>query len=202
MMPAAPVRIRWVAVWKLVAPPTITGTSRFAMKDLRFSGSPPRSTCSADTMVPWITSRSMPARITRCASSAAFCGDTRAATVDPPSLTAAIAAASRSSSIGAAYARCNAAVAASGSSESLATRTISSITASGSACRAHSPSALITPRPPARPTSIAIAGDATASDESMTNGIPKRYASICHAVETSADDRVRRDGTMAISARS
>jgi len=61
---------------------------------------------------------------------------------------------------------------------------------------------LRTPRPPARPTPIAVSGLTTASDGLVISGMSKRKASICQAVETSSTSRVRRDGTIETSSRS
>ena len=48
---------------------------------------------------------------------------------------------------------------------------------------------------------FAVSGDTTASDGAATNGSSKTCASICHAVDTCADARVRRVGTRATSFR-
>ncbi len=111
------------------------------MNDLRFSASPPRCTCSADTIVPWMTSNSTPAAITGAASDAAFCGETRTETVPPPAFSVPIASPSRSIDTGAEYASCSIRISSSGSASSSAAPTISSMTDCGSACRAHNPSA-------------------------------------------------------------
>ena len=52
-----------------------------------------------------------------------------------------------------------------------------------------------------RSTSTAVSGETTASDGAATNGSSKVCASICQAVETTAEPRVRRVGTSAISSR-
>ena len=70
------------------------------MNDLRFSASPLCWTCSAETMVPWMTSNSTPAAIAGPASAMAFCGDSRTATVPPPARSSPIASVSRSSDTG------------------------------------------------------------------------------------------------------
>ena len=49
---------------------------------------------------------------------------------------------------------------------------------------------------------MANSTDANASVGWLMTGISNRYASSCHAVDTSLDDRVRRDGTMAMSSSS
>ena len=53
----------------------MTGTSRSAMKSLRLSASPEVVTCSAETIVPWMTSRSTPAASTAGASCRVCCGE-------------------------------------------------------------------------------------------------------------------------------
>ncbi len=58
---AAPVRIRWRAVWYEAQPPTMTGIGSEAMNSFRLSVSPFEETCSAETTVPWMTRMSRPA---------------------------------------------------------------------------------------------------------------------------------------------
>ena len=55
------------------------------MNCLRFSASPCDVTCSALTMVPWMTSRSTPAASAVGASCSVCCGETRTAVVTPES---------------------------------------------------------------------------------------------------------------------
>src|SRR3954447_19936603 len=71
----------------------------------------------------------------------------------------------------------------------------------GSSYRVQRPSRLSTPRPPCRPSAIAVSGDITESIGAARIGRAKREASICHAVETSSGSRVRRLGTMAMSSK-
>ncbi|SKS90913.1 Uncharacterised protein [Mycobacteroides abscessus subsp. abscessus] len=125
-------------------------------------------------MVPWMTSRSMPAAIRCGVSSCAFCGLTRTAVVTPAPRTSAMAAANRSGSIGAECNCCNRRIAAEGSGSFCATSTTSAIRASTSACRPHSPSPLMTPSPPALPSSMAKRGETRASVGCATTGISKR----------------------------
>ena len=47
------------------------------MNDFRFSADPLAWTCSAETMVPWMISSSMPAAMAGPASTEAFCGESR-----------------------------------------------------------------------------------------------------------------------------
>ena len=61
----------------------------------------------------------------------------------------------------------------SGSSVAAASTTWA-IAPSASACRAHRPSPLSTPRPPSLPTRTAFAGDTTASVGWVTSGISNR----------------------------
>ena len=71
----------------------MTGTSNSEMNVLRLSGSSsPWATCSAEMIVPWMTSRSMPARTRSGVSTRAFCGLTRTAVVTPASRIRATAA--------------------------------------------------------------------------------------------------------------
>ncbi len=70
------------------------------MNCLRLSGSARPDTCSADTVVPRITNRSTPASMTALWNWAVRCGDSRAATVTPASLTSAIRRPISSSLIG------------------------------------------------------------------------------------------------------
>ena len=49
---------------------------------------------------------------------------------------------------------------------------------------------------------MANSADTSASVGWLTTGISNRYASSCQAVDTSCDDRVRRDGTMLMSSSS
>ena len=72
------------------------------MNDLRFSARPSARTCSAEMIVPWMTSSSTPAAMTGPASAAAFCGDSRTATVPPPSRRLWMASVSRSIETGSA----------------------------------------------------------------------------------------------------
>ena len=172
------------------------------MNRLRFSGSPSRATCSAETIVPCTISTSTPAASRSGVSSSACCGLTRAATVTPESLIRLTAWASSSGRIGAACSCCSSRIGTSGSSVSSAARTTSASRCSTSACRAHRPSALSTPSPPSSPMRTAVAGDTTASVGCVTSGMSNRYASICQDSETSLDERVRRDGTISMSSRS
>ena len=55
------------------------------MNSLRLSASPPVVTCSAETIVPWMTSRSTPALRIAGASCTVCCGETRTAVVTPAS---------------------------------------------------------------------------------------------------------------------
>ena len=57
------------------------------MNVLRFSGgcAADPDTCSADTIVPWMTSRSTPAERIAGASVSVCCGDTRTAVIAPVS---------------------------------------------------------------------------------------------------------------------
>src|SRR5256885_1018437 len=66
----------------------------------------------------------------------------------------------------------------------------------GSSYRAHSPSPLRTARPPRRSTSTAVDGDTTASEGAATSGRSKVCASICQAVDTTDDPRVRHVAVM------
>jgi hypothetical protein len=50
-----------------------------------------------------------------------------------------------------------------------------------------------------RPNAIAVSGDITESMGAANTGMSKRYASICHATDTSSGSRVRRLGTIAMS---
>src|SRR5205085_6636655 len=58
-----------------------------------------------------------------------------------------------------------------------------------------------TPRPPRRPSAMAVAGLIVASEGWATQGILNGYASSCQFVETSSTSRVRRVGTIAMSSR-
>ena len=55
------------------------------MNSLRLSGSSVVDTCSAETSVPWMTRMSTPASRITGASASVCCGETRTATVTPPS---------------------------------------------------------------------------------------------------------------------
>jgi hypothetical protein len=55
------------------------------MNSLRFNGSSLVDTCSAETSVPWMMRMSTPASRITGASDRVCCGDTRTATVTPPS---------------------------------------------------------------------------------------------------------------------
>ena len=72
--------------------PATTGMSSSEMNVLRFSGSPSLATRSAEMMVPWMTSRSIPAATSAGVSACAFCGLTRTAVVTPASRMRATAA--------------------------------------------------------------------------------------------------------------
>ena len=85
------------------------------MKVLRLSGSPSLATRSAETIVPWMTSRSTPAATSPGVNAWAFCGLTRTAVVTPASRMRATAAASNSGSSGAACSCCSSRMAADGS---------------------------------------------------------------------------------------
>ena len=155
MTPAAPVRIRCSAVRWSSTPPATTGTSSSEMKVLRFSGSPSCATRSAEMMVPWMTSRSIPAATSAGVSACAFCGLTRTAVVTPASRIRATAAPSRSGSSGAECNCCSSRIAADGSGSFSAASITWAILASTSACLPIRPSPLSTPRPPMRPSSMA-----------------------------------------------
>ena len=83
--PAAPVRIRCNAAWYDAHPPTITGMSSSRTKRFRFNGSTVFETCSADTTVPWITSRSSSAAMIASASFSVRWGVTLAHDTTPAS---------------------------------------------------------------------------------------------------------------------
>ena len=72
------------------------------MKSLRLSGSTRRVTCSADTTVPWMTSRSGSARRMCSARPRVRCGVTATATVIPEALSSRIRASTSSGCTGAA----------------------------------------------------------------------------------------------------
>ena len=169
------------------------------MNVFRFSGSPSWATRSAEMIVPWMTSRSSPALASAGVNARAFCGLTRTAVVIPASRMRATAAPSSSGSKGAECNCCNSRIETAGSGSFSAASTTSAMRASTSACRPISPSPLSTPSPPRRPSSIANSTLTSASVGCATTGMSNRYASSCHAVDTSFDDRVRRDGTMLMS---
>jgi hypothetical protein len=154
-----------------------------------FAGFAP--TCSADTIVPWMTSRSTPAARIAGASRNVCCGETRTATTTPWSRISLIRNVIRSSRTGSAYIRCSSCVAPSQSRPAS-----DSSTGTGSSYLVQSPSASSTPRPPIRLTSAIVAGDIVASDGKPISGKSNRYASICQASDTASMSRVRRDGTM------
>ena len=82
--PAPPVRIRCRGVWWVAQPPTMTGASSSWMNSLRFSGSlSDEDTCSAETVVPRMTTMSAPACEAMGASRPAPWGDVATATVTP-----------------------------------------------------------------------------------------------------------------------
>ena len=78
--------MRCSAAWYDAHPPTITGISNSRMKRLRLSGSTVFDTCSADTTVPWITSRSSSAARTAAANWVVRWGVIDAADTTPASL--------------------------------------------------------------------------------------------------------------------
>ena len=65
-------------------PPTTTGTGEEAMNSFRFNGSVRVDTCSAETTVPCMTSRSRPASTASGAYWRVFCGVRLAAVITPP----------------------------------------------------------------------------------------------------------------------
>ncbi len=144
------------------------------MKVLRFSGSPSDATRSAEMIVPWMTSRSIPAATRVGVSDWAFCGLTRTAVVTPASRMRATAAPSRSGSSGAACSCCSIRVAAESSDAVAATSKTWAIFSSTSACLPISPSPLSTPSPPSRPISMANSTDTRASVGCATTGTSKR----------------------------
>ena len=85
-MPAAPVRIRCSAAWYEAQPPTTTGMSSSRMNFFKLSGSAVFETCSADTTVPWMTSRSSSASMTASANWAVRWGVSEADATTPASL--------------------------------------------------------------------------------------------------------------------
>ena len=87
-MPTAPVRMRCSAVEYEAQPPTMTGSSNSRMNFLRFSGWRDSSfdTCSAETTVPWITSRSSSASSTAFEYCSTRCGVSDADATTPASL--------------------------------------------------------------------------------------------------------------------
>ena len=70
------------------------------MNSLRFSASPAVVTCSAETIVPWMTSRSTPAASAAGAYCSVCCGETRTAVVVPASRSSLIRVVIRSGSTG------------------------------------------------------------------------------------------------------
>ena len=144
------------------------------MKVFRLSGSPSFATRSAEMIVPWMTSRSIPAATSPGVKAWAFCGLTRTAVTTPASRTRATAAASSSGSSGAACSCCSSRMAAAGSGSLAAASTTRAIFASTSACRPIKPSPLRTPNPPSRPSSMANSGDTSASVGCETTGISNR----------------------------
>ncbi|CNW13729.1 Uncharacterised protein [Mycobacterium tuberculosis] len=174
MTPAAPVRIRCSAVRWSSTPPATTGMSSSEMKVFRLSGSPSLATRSAETMVPWMTSKSIPAATSTGVSHLAFCGLTRTAVVTPASRMRATAAPNRSGFSGAACSSCSNRIAVDGSGSAAAASKSWAIFASTSRWRPISPSPLSTPSPPSRPSSIANSGDTRASVGCATTGISNR----------------------------
>ena len=144
------------------------------MNDFRFSAVPLAWTCSADTIVPWMTSSSTPAAIAGPASTEAFCGDSRIDTVPPASRRVWIASVSRSTDTGSEYTFCRAAMMSSGSSAAAPSSSRSSITRCGSGYRAHSPSPSSTPSPPSAETAPATVGETMASVGWVSSGMSNR----------------------------
>ena len=169
--PAAPVRIRWRAAWCVAQPPTMTGASSSWMNSLRFSGSlSDEDTCSAETVVPRMTTMSAPAWEAMGASRAAPWGDVATATVTPAARRSVMRARTRSASTGrAAYSSCMRDVATSGSSPAIWTRS-----GSGSSYRPQSPSRLRTASTPSSDSVTALAGETTESMGAASSGVSKR----------------------------
>ncbi len=139
------------------------------MNRLRLSGSAVFDTCSAETTVPWITSRSSSAARTASANASVRCGVTEAAVVMPAAFISLIRWVTRFAWTGSAYICCMRAVAFSAGSSR-----ISSNRGVGSSYRVHRPSRLSTPRPPRRPISMAVAGLTTPSMAAAMRGSSNR----------------------------
>ena len=167
--PTAPVRIRCRPAWYDAQPPTMTGMSNSRMNRFRLRGSVVFDTCSAETTVPWMTSRSSSAARMAGASASVRCGVTDADVVMPASFIWRMRSVTSSGLIGSWYICCIRPVAFSSSSSR-----ISSNSRVGSSYRVHSPSRLSTPRPPSRPSSIAVCGLITPSIAAPSSGSSNR----------------------------
>ena len=89
----------------------MTGISNSRMNRLRLRGSAVFDTCSAETTVPWMTSRSSSAASRAGANGSVFCGVTEAAVVMPAAFISWIRWVTSSSWTGSAYICCIRAVA-------------------------------------------------------------------------------------------
>ena len=167
--PTAPVRMRWSPAWYEAQPPTMTGMSNSRMKRFRLSGSTVLDTCSAETTVPWMTSRSSSAARMAGASSTVRWGVTEAAVVMPASFIWRMRSVTSSSLIGSAYICCI-------RGGGLLVVELADLVEQRRRVLVAGPQALEVedPRPPSRPSSMAVWGLITPSMAAPRSGRSNR----------------------------